>query len=107
MIFKLQFLQWRRLANDAPRKAGEQWAAPAPACRRGIFASRHGQTNQALTQVPGTGQTSSQRGMSEWPSHSVHFLGLITNVSPFMEIAAFGHSNSQRLQPVQLEAMIL
>jgi hypothetical protein len=73
----------------------------------GYFASLHGQTYQALTQVPGTGQTSSQRGMSEWPSHSVHFLGLITKVSPFMEIAAFGHSNSQRLQPVQLEAMIL
>jgi hypothetical protein len=73
----------------------------------GYFASHHGQTHQALTQVPGTGQTSSQRGMSEWPSHSVHFLGLITKVSPFMEIAAFGHSNSQRLQPVQLEAMIL
>jgi hypothetical protein len=28
-------------------------------------------------------------------------------VSPFIEIAAFGHSNSQALHPVHCEAMIL
>jgi len=62
---------------------------------------------QTFTQVPGTGQTSSHLAWSKWPSHSVHFLGSITKVSPFIEIAAFGHSNSQRLQPVHDEAMIL
>jgi hypothetical protein len=97
------FGEWR--SPESRRAKGG--AGAGLLCRRGIFCEPSRQTHQALTQVPGTGQTSSQRGMSEWPSHSVHFLGLITKVSPFMEIAAFGHSNSQRLQPVQLEAMIL
>jgi hypothetical protein len=90
-----------------PESEGAKGGAGAGLPARDILRAFTGQTHQALTQVPGTGQTSSQRGMSEWPSHSVHFLGLITKVSPFMEIAALGHSNSQRLQPVQLDAMIL
>ncbi|MET4221170.1 hypothetical protein ACVWWG_002007 [Bradyrhizobium sp. LB7.2] len=30
------------------------------------------------TQVSGTGQTTAHRGVSEWPSHSVHFFASIT-----------------------------
>jgi hypothetical protein len=55
----------------------------------------------------GTGQTSAHFGVSKLPSHSVHSFGLMMKVSPFIEIAAFGHSNSQMLQLVHCEAMIL
>jgi hypothetical protein len=62
---------------------------------------------QTGTQVFSTGQSSAQRGWSKWPSHSVHFFGLITNTPPFSDMAAFGHSNSQMLQLVHLDPMIL
>jgi hypothetical protein len=58
-------------------------------------------------QVFGTGQTSAHFGLSNCSSHCVHFFGLIKNASPFIEIAAFGHSNSQILQPVHWDATIL
>src|ERR1700760_935414 len=38
--------------------------------------------------------------------HSVHFLGSITNVPFFSEIATFGHSGSQAEQLVHCEATI-
>jgi|SRR5271166_3402580 len=97
---------WREAHLPAPafspaRVLSNRSAFGAVVCRKRQQKPRH-----ALTQVPGTGQTSSHL-TGDSPSHSVHFLGLMTKVSPFIEIAAFGHSNSQRLQPVQDEAMIL
>jgi hypothetical protein len=55
---------------------------------------------------PSTGQTATHCGESKCPSHSVHFLGSITNVPFFSRIAVFGHSGSQAEQPVQVDAMI-
>jgi hypothetical protein len=52
-----------------------------------------------------TGQTPTQRGAS--PSHSVHLAALTTKESPFIEMAALGHSNSQAPQAEHWEATIL
>jgi hypothetical protein len=59
-----------------------------------------------MTQVSSTGQTAVHCGESKWPMHSVHFLGLITKVPFFSEIATFGHSGSQAEQLVHCDAMI-
>jgi hypothetical protein len=63
--------------------------------------------SQAGMQVPGTGHTSLHFGWSKKPTHSVHFFGSMTKPPRFIEIAAFGHSNSQMLQPVHCDATIL
>jgi hypothetical protein len=46
-----------------------------------------------------------QRGSS--PSHSVHLAALMANVSPFMAMAALGHSNSQAPHAEHWDATIL
>lgn len=59
-----------------------------------------------MTQVLSTGQTAAHCGASKWPMHSVHFLGSITKVPFFSEIATLGHSGSQAEQFVHCDAMI-
>jgi hypothetical protein len=59
-----------------------------------------------MTHVLSTGQTAMHCGVSKWPMHSVHFLGLITKTPFFSEIATFGHSGSQAEHPVHCEAII-
>jgi hypothetical protein len=58
------------------------------------------------TQVFSTGQTTAHCGVSKNPTHSVHFFGLMTYVSFFCRMAAFGHSNSQAPHEVHCEAII-
>jgi hypothetical protein len=60
----------------------------------------------SITQVLSTGQTAVHCGVSKCPMHSVHFLGLITKVPFFSEMATLGHSGSHAEQLVHCEAMI-
>ena len=52
-------------------------------------------------QVFSTGQITAHCGVSKNPLHSVHFLGSITKVPFFSDIATFGHSGSHAEQDVQ------
>src|SRR3569832_1697855 len=53
------------------------------------------------------GHTSTHCGVSKWPTHSVHLLGLMMFISSPCEMASLGHSGKQTSQLMHSSVIII